>query len=121
MAALISVLNLAVVAWWKLQRNDVQTECQTQQARHDSAVKDIYTRLREDGSAQSAAREKSLAEMRDYTDEERHNLREWMQAQTLLIGARFVQVEERIKQIEQDNRECADDRRRIEVRAAERK
>lgn len=111
MAALISVLNLIVVTWWKSQRNDMQEECQTQQRRHDSAVKDLYTRIREDSEAQTLAREKAIREIREYADDERHNLREWMQAQVVLM-------ESRMHQIEKDNRDCEKDRRELAVSMA---
>lgn len=108
MAALISVLNLFVVAWWKSQRNTVETECKTQQERHDSAVKELYARIREDGEKHTLALERALAGMREYTDEERHNLREWIQSQIMLTEAH-------IQQIEKDNRDCEKDRRDLAV------
>lgn len=122
LAALVSVLNLAVVAWWKTQRNEVETTCNAaQKASQDAAIKDVYTRIRDEAAQQDSKRDKAAAAMRDYTDEERHNLREWMQGQVLVVDGRFHQQDERIKQLEQDNRECATDRRNLAVSLSERK
>ena len=110
LAAAVSVLNLALVAWWKNQEVKSRGECQTQRDNHNQELKALYDRIHQDGIDQTMAREKAISALRDYVDDERHNLREWMQAQHLTMEAR-------VAQLEADNRACAKDRRELEVLA----